>query len=281
MKRIKKFVALALAASMVFATASTAFASKNAQTITEPGVIASTENLYIPMYKENGKWKVDPMYSYIGIKNIKWNSVIADMSIKGVAGGKAGPKKISVDTTSKYAPYALILKQKGVIVPREDNDWKTPDIQIDFWVKGDRQRLLYTRHIVTLTFVERETPFELFRIGTANLLAQKADLFATTNSEKFYKFQNTAWRTIRVRLKPYLKNLKLVAIRKDGRKEVIRSTSGRSVLCAYNLKELKAIEIRYTINRTSTAWRQHDYYNYLKRDAEVPVTTGYLTLNIK
>jgi hypothetical protein len=277
MKRIKKFVALALAASMVFATASTAFAAgKSAQTDTVPSNVASTEDLYIPMYKENGKWEIDPMYAYIGIKNLKWNSLIEELEVK------KGAKKLNVDVKKTSSMYALLLSKKSgaVIVPRTE-PLKTPDIIVNFWVHGSRQAKKFTEHEVTLKFVKRESPLETFIIGGADLLAQKPNLFATTNSEKFYKYQSDAWKTIRVALKPYLKNLKLVAIRKDGRKEVIRSSSGRKFTCAYNLKELKAIEIRYTINRKSTAWKNHDYYNYLKDGVTLPVTTGHLYLNIK
>lgn len=272
MKRIKKFVALALAATMLLAPASSVFA-KSAQTKDKPGNKASTETLTIPMYKENGKWKIDPMYAFIGIKNIKWNSKIVDLAIK------KGAQKISLDTTWKYAPYALLIKQKGTIVPHKTAPTQTRDIDAEFWVYGPRQDILYTKHIVTLAFVQRETPIKSFIVGKTQLADD--DWFATSNSEKVYKYANTAWRTIKVELQPYLKNLKLVAIRKDGRKEVIRSTSGRKFTCAYNFKELKAIEIRYTINRTSAAWKAHDYYNYLKDGVELPNQTGSLILNIK
>lgn len=270
MKRIKKFVALALAASMVFATASTAFAAKNAQTITDPDITASTETLVIPMIKENGKWKIDPLFAYIGIKNIKWNSEITDMSIE------KGAKKISVDCKTKYAPYALLLKQTGTIVP-SDEPLKTPDIIVNFWVKGSRQKFLYTRHKVTLNFVKRESPLASIQIGATSY---DVSAFDTSNTAKFYKKQNWAWRTIKVSLKPYYKNLKLVAIGKDGHNWVMRSTSGRSVTTAVNLKTIKAIQIRYTVNRNCAAFKAHQYYNYLKDGVGVPAD-GVLTLNIK
>ena len=91
--------------------------------------------------------------------------------------------------------------------------------------------------------MKREAPFVMFKIGTIDLTNfYGGNFFATTNTEKYYKLAKNAWRTFQVQLKPYYKGLKLVAIRKDGRKEVIRSTSGRKLLCAYNLKDLKAIE---------------------------------------
>jgi hypothetical protein len=268
MKRIKKFVALALAASMVFATASTAFAAKSAQTITDPSVTASTEKLVVPMIKVDGKWKIDPLFAYIGIKNIKWNSEITDMSIE------KGAKKISVDTKTKYAPYALLINQKGTIVP-SDEPLKTPDIIVNFWVKGPKY--LYTRHKVTLNFVKRESPLQSIKIGSTNY---DVSAFDTSNSAKFYKKANWAWRTIKVSLKPYYKNLKLVAIGKDGHNWVMRSTKGRTVTTAVNLKTIKAIQIRYTVNRNSAAFKSCLYYNYLKDGVGVPAD-GVLTLNIK
>jgi len=272
MKRIKKFVALALAATMMVAPASTAFAAKSAQTGSKvPSAVTSTEGytINIPMIKVDGTWKIDPAFAYIGIKNIKWNSTITDMSINK-------SKKLGVNVKTKYAPYALLLEQKGTIVP-SDEPLKTPNIKITFWVKGSRQKTLYTRHEVNLKFVKRESPFTKFTIGNKNVLA-KTD-FATSNSGKHYKLAKEAWRTIKVTLKPYYKGLKLVAIRKDGRKEVIRSTSGRSLTCSYNLKELKAIEIRYTVDRAVTN-ASNPYKNYLKDGVGVPGSET-LTLNIK
>jgi hypothetical protein len=273
MKRIKKFVALALAASMVFATASTAFASKNAQTITEPSLTASTEEITIPMIKVDGKWKIDPLFAYIGIKNIKWNSELIDFSISGTPSGKAGRKKLDVDINTKYAPYAILLNQKGTIVPR-DEPLKTPKMLVEFWVKGNRQKLLYTRHQVTLNFMKRVSPLQLIKIGATSY---DVSAFDTSNSAKFYVKKNWAWRTIKVTLKPYYKNLKLVAIGKDGHNWVMRSTSGRSVTTAVNLKTIKAIQIRYSVDRKV---KTSPYYNYLKDGVDVP-NSGVLTLNIK
>jgi len=148
MKRIKKFVALALAATMMVAPASTAFAAKSAQTgSTVPSTVTSTVGytIDIPMIKVDDKWKIDPAFAYIGIKNIKWNSIITDMEIKK-------PKKLGIDVNTKYAPYALLLKQKGTIVPTEE-PLKTPNIKVTFWVKVSRQKILYTRHEVNLRFV--------------------------------------------------------------------------------------------------------------------------------
>lgn len=273
MKRIKKFVALALAATMMVAPASTAFAAKSAQTgDTEPTAVTSTVGytIDIPMIKVDGKWKIDPAFAYIGIKNIKWNSKIVDMSINK-------SKKLGVDVNTKYAPYALLLKQKGTIVP-SDEPLKTPNIKVTFWVRGDRQKLLYTRHEVILRFVKREAPFVMFKIGTIDLTNfYGGNFFATTNTEKYYKLAKNAWRTFQVQLKPYYKGLKLVAIRKDGRKEVIRSTSGRKLLCAYNLKDLKAIEIRFKVDRAATN-ASNPYKNYLKDGVGVP---GNETLTLK
>lgn len=273
MKRIKKFVALALAATMMVAPASTAFAAKSAQTgDTEPTAVTSTVDytIDIPMIKVDGKWKIDPAFAYIGIKNIKWNSKIVDMSINK-------SKKLGVDVNTKYAPYALLLKQKGTIVP-SDEPLKTPNIKVTFWVRGDRQKLLYTRHEVILRFVKREAPFVMFKIGTIDLTNfYDGNFFATTNTEKYYKLAKNAWRTFQVQLKPYYKGLKLVAIRKDGRKEVIRSTSGRKLLCAYNLKDLKAIEIRFKVDRAATN-ASNPYKNYLKDGVGVP---GNETLTLK
>jgi len=271
MKRIKKFVALALAATMMIAPASTAFAAKSAQTgKTEPSAVTSTEGytIQIPMVKVSGKWKIDPAFAYIGIKNIKWNSTITDMSI-------SKSKKLGVNVNTKYAPYALLLEQKGTIVP-SDEPLKTPNIKVTFWVKGSRQKTLYTRHEVNLQFVKRECPFDTFIIGNKNVLAKND--FVGTNSGKHYKLAKEAWRSIKVWVKDYYKNLKLVAVRKDGRKEVIRSTSGRKINTAsYNLKELKAIEVRFTVNRKV---KTSPYYNYLKDGVAVPASET-ITLTIK
>jgi len=279
MKRIKKFVALALAATMMVAPASNVFAKKAAQTgDTVPSATKSSigYTIDIPMIKVDGKWKIDPAFAYIGIKNIKWNSKITDMNIKK-------SKKLAVDVNTKYAPYALLLKQKGTIVP-SDEPLKTPNIKVEFWVKGDRQQTLYTWHEVTLRFVKRESPFTMFRIGTIELTNfYDGNFFGTTNTEKYYKLAKNAWRTFQVQLRPYYKGLKLVAVRKDGRKEVIRSTSGRKLLCAYNLKDLKAIEIRFKVDREVTNGAPsatNPYANYLKKDVGVPGTET-LTLKIR
>jgi hypothetical protein len=276
MKRIKKFVALALVASMVFATTSTAFA-KNAQTSNVPSNSASTETLTIPMIKNgNGKWVIDPLFAYIGIKNIKWNSEIQDRDLSI----KKGAAKISIDNHWKYAPYALLIKQKGTIVPHKTAPTQTRDIEVHFYVRGERQDELYTKHIVTLAFVQRESPLVSLKIGPNDY---KVEDFATTNSAKLYKKANWGYKGIQCELQPYYKNLKLVAIGKNGHNWVIRATSGNKITVAsVNFKLIKAIQIRYTLNHKElNKIGVYDYSNYLKNGVVLPNTTGCLTINIK
>jgi len=261
MKRIKKFVALALAATMMVAPASTAFAAKSAQIgDKKPSIGTSTEKypIQIPMIKENGKWKIDPLYAYIGIKNIKWNSTITDMAYKH-------KKKVTIDTKSKYAPYALLLKQTGTIVPRTE-PLKTPDMTINFWVKGDRQKYLYTRHEVVLNFVTRKSPLAIFSINGKDYSKK----FDTSNSYSWLRPRTYHFRTVVVKAAAGNKIKKLVACGKDGHNFVFKSGS------KVDLSKLKAIQVRYEVKRDTT----NPYYDYLKKDVGVPAA-GVLTLNIK
>jgi hypothetical protein len=278
MKRIKKFVALALAATMMVAPASNVFAAKKAAQTgsTKPSVTVSTVGykVRIPMIKENGKWKIDPLYAYIGIKNIKFDSVITDCKWNN-------PKKIDFDFNSKYAPYAILIKQKGLIIPRADNINRTPDIKLEFWVYGKRQKNLYSAHEVNLLFVKRTSPVQFAILGKDNYGDGAAQFvnpenyiftekFATSNSYTWMRPRHFHFRTVLIRATAGNKIKKIVAVGKDGHNFVFKSGS------KVDLSKLKAIQVRYEVKRDST----NPYYAYLKKDVGVPAL-GVLTLNIK
>ena len=256
MKLFKRVVAFTLASMLVAFPVTTVFAAKDAQV---------SKTVTIPMIKDGNKWKIDPLFNFIGIKNMKATSAIVNLTI-------SHPGKIKVNTDK--TKYALILKQTGVIVPQGETT-KTPNITIKFWIKGKDQKTLYKGYKTVLKFVKRKSPIASLKIGTINY---DTSAFDVSNTAKFYKYADTAWRTFKVTLQPGYKNLKLVAIGKDGHNWVIRSTSG-SILknCSVNLKTVKAIQIRYTVDR---AYKNNPYYSYLKAGVALPAT-GCLTLNIK
>lgn len=256
MKLFKRLMAISMVALMVFVPSYSASAAK------DPSV---TKTITIPMIKKDNSWKIDPLFSYIGIKNMKITSEIGNLKI-------SHPAKLKINTSA--TKYALLLKQAGVIVPKGEAT-KTPDITVNFWIKGKDQKTLYTKHKVVLKFVKRKSPILSMKIGKTNF---DVSAFDTSDTAKFYKYKNTAWRSLNVALQPYCKNLKLVAIGKDGHNWVIRSTSKSTLKnCAVNLKLVDAIQIRYTIDRT---YKKNPYYNYIKAGVDFP-STGCLTLNIK
>lgn len=256
MRLFKRLTAVSLAALMIFVPAYSASAAKDPQ-------VAKT--VTVPMIKEGNQWKIDPLFSFIGIKNMKATSEVSNLKV-------SHPAKLKIDT--QKTKYALILKQAGVIVPKGEST-KTPNITVNFWIKGNNQKTLYTKHKVVLNFVKRKSPIASMKIGKTNF---DVSAFDTSNTAKFYKYKDTAWRTLNVTLQPYYKNLKLVAIGKDGHNWVIRSTSKSTLKnCSVNLKLVKAIQIRYTVDRTN---KKSPYYNYLKAGVNLP-STGCLTLNIK